>query len=92
MKLSQRLRDARKSKGLTLQDVARRCDVSIAYLGQLETDKAFRPKMELLYKLAIYYGIPSDTLINEARKIPEDVYWKIVDHPELVQVIRNYPL
>lgn len=89
MKLSQRLREARKNKGLTLKDVARRCEVSIAYIGQLETDKAFRPKIELLYKLASYYDIPSDLLINEAGKIPQDIYWKIVNNPHLVQVIRN---
>lgn len=89
MKLSQRLRSLRKSKGLTLQDVSRRCDVSIAYLAQLETDKAFRPKMALLYKLATYYDFPSDSLINEARKIPEDVYWKIVENPDLIPIIRN---
>lgn len=89
MRLSQRLRDARKSKGLTLKDVSRRCNVSIAYIGQLETDKAFRPKIELLYKLAVYYDISSDLLINEAGKIPQDVYWKIVNNPQLVDVIRK---
>jgi transcriptional regulator with XRE-family HTH domain len=90
MKLSQRLRESRKNKKLTLKDVSRRCGVSVAYLAQLETDKAFRPKLELLYKLAIYYDIQSDVLINEARKIPEDVYWKIVNNPRLVEVIRSH--
>jgi transcriptional regulator with XRE-family HTH domain len=89
MKLSQRLRELRKNNKLTLQDVARRCKVSFQYLSQLENDKAFRPKMELLYKLAVYYNFSSDTLINEAQKIPEDVYWKIIKHPHLVQIIRN---
>lgn len=89
MKLSQRLRESRKNKGLTLKDVSRRCKVSVPYLAQLETDKAFRPKLELLYKLAVYYDIPSDVLINEAQKIPEDVYWKIVNNPKLVEVIRD---
>lgn len=89
MKLSQRLRESRKNKGLTLKDVSRRCDISVSYIAQLETDKAFRPKIELLYKLAAYYDICSDMLINEAGKIPQDAYWKVVNHPTLVDVIRD---
>lgn len=92
MKLSERLRELRKTNGLTLADVARRCECSFQYISHLETDRAFRPKIELLYKLAAYYNFPSDTLINEAGKIPQDVYWKIVNNPNLVKIIRNYPL
>jgi len=91
MKLSQRLKELRKNKGLTLSQVARRCECSFQYISNLENDKAFRPKIELLYKLAAYYDFPSDVLINEAGKIPQDVYWKIVNNPPLVQVIRDYP-
>lgn len=89
MKLSQKLKKSRKNKGLTLKDVGRRCGVSLQYLSQLENDKAFRPKLQLLYKLAVYYDIPSDDLIALAGKIPEDVYWKIVNNPRLVPLIRE---
>ena len=89
MKLSQRLKELRKTNGLTLSDVARRCECSFQYISHLENDRAFRPKIELLYKLAAYYNFPSDVLINEAGKIPQDVYWHIVNNPSLVPVIRN---
>lgn len=90
MKLSQRLKELRKSKGLTLKDVARHCECSFQYLSFLETDRAFRPKLPLLYKLSSFYGFPSDTIITEAGKIPQDVYWLVVNNPELLQVIRNF--
>jgi transcriptional regulator with XRE-family HTH domain len=89
MKLSDRLKELRKTNGLTLVDVARRCGCSFQYISNLENDKAFRPKIELLYKLAAYYNFPSDVLINEAGKIPQDVYWHIVNNPDLVPIIRN---
>ncbi|MDE2233704.1 MAG: helix-turn-helix transcriptional regulator [Patescibacteria group bacterium] len=90
MKLSQRLKELRKAKGLTLQDVARRCECSFQYISQLENDMAFRPKLELLYKLAAYYDFSSDTLILEAGKIPQDVYWLVINNPSLLNVIRSY--
>ena len=90
MKLSQRLKELRKNKGLTLKDVSRRCGCSFQYIAQLENDIAFRPKIELLYKLAAYYDFSSDILINEAGKIPQDIYWDVVNKPALNEIIRNY--
>ena len=89
MKLSQRLKDLRKNNGLSLKDVARRCGCSFQYISQLENDLAFRPKIELLYKLAAYYDFSSDVLINEAGKIPQDVYWAVVNKPTLNEIIRK---
>jgi transcriptional regulator with XRE-family HTH domain len=80
----------RKSNGLTLKEMARRCGCSFQYIHRLETDKAFRPKMWLLTKMADCLSFDSDTLINEAGKIPEDVYRKVVNNPELNKVIRDF--
>lgn len=91
MKLSQRLKELRKSNGLKLVEVARRCDCSFQYISNLENDKAFRPKIELLYKLAAYYNFSSDVLISEAGKIPQDVYWRVINNSELLEIIRNHP-
>jgi len=92
MKLSQRLRLARALKEVTLHEVASNVGCSIAYLQQLETEKAARPKMKLLETLADYYGLSRDTLVLEAGKIPEDIYWKIVNNPQLVAIIRQYDI
>ena len=90
MLLSERLTLLRKSAKTTLKDVAIRCDISLQYLQKLEKGHAKRPKLELLYRLASYYQFPSDKLIIEAGKIPQDVYWKIVNRPDLLKVIREY--
>lgn len=92
MELSKRLAELRKSRKLSLRAVSSRCKCPFRYLHNLEKDKIRRPKIDLLYKLAVFYGFSSDILIIEARKIPQDVYWRIVDNPELLQVIRNYKL
>jgi transcriptional regulator with XRE-family HTH domain len=88
MKLHERLSELRKSKGCTLKDVAWRVGVAYQYIHKLESGKAVRPKLELLYKLAAYYQFSSDTLVAEAGKIPSDVYWKVVESPELIAAIR----
>ncbi len=90
MQLHERLVSLRQSKGCTLKDVAWRCGCAFQYIHKLESGKAVRPKLELLYKLAAFYNFPSDTLIAEAGKIPEDVYWKIVYNPDLLSVIRGW--
>lgn len=83
------LRSARESKGYKLHHVAKYCDISIAYLGALETGKALRPKIRILQKAAEILQIDPDVLIITAEKIPPDVYWKIVYNPKLIDVIRN---
>jgi transcriptional regulator with XRE-family HTH domain len=89
MKLGERLFLLRKKRGITLKMGCERCGCSYQNLQKIEKGKITRPKISLLYKLAAFYQFPSDTLIIEARKIPEDVYWKIVDHPQLLKVIRD---
>ncbi len=91
MKLSERLYTSRKQRKITLKEAAKKCGCSFQHLQKLEKEKIFRPKLELLYRLAVFYCIPPDMLILEAGKIPQDVYWKITRCPQLLQVIRDYP-
>lgn len=92
MKLGERLYTARISKGVTLIQAAKYALISPGYIHQLEKGIALRPKLRILNALADYYGISRDTVIIEAQKIPEDVYWKIVNNPILLNTIREYDI
>jgi transcriptional regulator with XRE-family HTH domain len=91
MKLGDRLFSLRKERGITLKDACAKGNCSYQNLQKLEKGKITRPKLTLLYNLAAFYQFPSDTLILEAGKIPEDVYFKLLRCPSLLKVIRNHP-
>ena len=90
MKLSERLRQGRKKLGVTLRIASNNIDISAGYLNDLEHDRASRPKIKYLVAAANFYGIDRDSLIISAGKIPPDVYFKIVNNPKLLEIIRNY--
>ena len=89
MTLQKILKESRQKAKRTLQDVADYIGISAPYLHDLENGKALRPKIWILQKAAEYYSINADLIIINAEKIPPDVYWKIVNHPELLEVIRQ---
>lgn len=89
MKLSERLLGLRKEKGVTLKTASRALHCTFQHLSKLERDVTFRPKIALLERMCAYYGVSQDVLIPEAGKIPQDVYWKIVNNPQLLPIIRN---
>lgn len=65
-KLAETLRKLRAMRGVRLRDVERDTGISNAYLSQLETGKAENPSPHVLYKLAEYYGVPYESLMEEA--------------------------
>ncbi len=54
MSLAERLREARESAGLTLEELAERAEVSKTYLWELEKDEAGekKPSAEILLRIA----------------------------------------
>jgi transcriptional regulator with XRE-family HTH domain len=58
------LRDKRKSRGMSLDDLARASGVSRAALSQVETCKS-NPTVGLLWKIAVGLGVPFADLIGE---------------------------
>jgi len=63
VEFSTRLREARKSAGLTQEALARRLDVTVTTVSRWETG-AFKPKsLDELYRIADTLGVrPSDLL------------------------------
>jgi transcriptional regulator with XRE-family HTH domain len=65
-RVAENLRRKRKSRGMSLDDLARASGVSRAALSQVETCKT-NPTVGLLWKIAVGLGVPFADLIGEAR-------------------------
>lgn len=70
--LGQFLWDVRNARGMTLRQVEEACEVSNAYLSQLETGKIKQPSPHILHELAEVYGVPYETLMKKAGYIKGD--------------------
>jgi HTH-type transcriptional regulator, competence development regulator len=60
------LRRIRGISGASLREVERKTGISNAYLSQLESGAASRPSPEILHKLAEFYGVPYESLMEAA--------------------------
>jgi transcriptional regulator with XRE-family HTH domain len=58
-------RALRESKQLTLREVERATEVSNAYLSQLESGKIKQPSPLMLHKLAGFYGVSYELLMEK---------------------------
>jgi transcriptional regulator with XRE-family HTH domain len=73
MAFGQYLRRVREEKGATLTEVARKIDVSIAYLSRIERERENPPPDRLLMSIARALGVPADDLFGAARRLPPDL-------------------
>lgn len=64
--LGPELRRIRQSRGVTLRAVEQETGISNAYLSQLETGKIAKPSPNYLYKLADFYNVPYELLMEHA--------------------------
>jgi XRE family transcriptional regulator, regulator of sulfur utilization len=65
-RVADHLRERRKARGMSLDDLARSSGVSRAALSQVETCKS-NPTVGLLWKIAVGLGVPFSELIGERR-------------------------
>lgn len=65
-RVAEHLRERRKARGMSLDDLARASGVSRAALSQVETCKS-NPTVGLLWKIAVGLGVPFADLIGERR-------------------------
>jgi XRE family transcriptional regulator, regulator of sulfur utilization len=65
-RVAEHLRERRRAKGMSLDDLARASGVSRAALSQIETHKS-NPTLGLLWKIAVGLGVPMSELIGERR-------------------------
>lgn len=84
------IRKSRQDMGLNIRIAASKIGISYAYLSKLETGICQKPKMDILYKIVDFYALPLDKACIAAQRVPKDVFYKIINHPELIHVIREY--
>ena len=88
--LGQRLRKRREEKGLGLREMARKLDISAAYLSRVETDEEMTPPGEQLLKaIAKVLDESADTLLHLAGRVPADVGKMIKEDPDLPHFLRT---
>lgn len=67
------VRRAREARDMTLTELARRVEVSIAYLSRIERERENPPPDRLISALAQALGLPADKLFAAARRLPPDM-------------------
>lgn len=65
-KLAEELRRIRAIRELSLREIEKETGISNAYLSQLERGEATNPSAQKLYKLAKFYEIPYELLMEWA--------------------------
>ena len=67
------IRRKREGRQMTLTELARQVDVSIAYLSRIERERENPPPDRLLSALAEALKLPSDSLFAAALRLPPDM-------------------
>jgi transcriptional regulator with XRE-family HTH domain len=68
--LGNKIRELRKNKGYTLEDLAQRADSSKSYIWELENKNPPRPSADKVAKVAAALGVTSDYLMDKSQKAP----------------------
>lgn len=67
------IRREREEREMTLTELARRVDVSIAYLSRIERERENPPPDRLMTALARALELPVDDVFAAARRLPPDL-------------------
>ena len=69
-RLGDKIRELRKSKGLTLEQLGEATGSSKSYIWELENRNPPRPSVEKISKIAAVLGVTADYLANETESSP----------------------
>ena len=94
MSLSQKIRQLREEKGLSLNKLAETAGVSKAYLSQLENNVSKQPSAEVLFKIASALGTTIADLLDkpvrvyteDLREVPKGLRELIDEHGETLDI------
>jgi HTH-type transcriptional regulator, competence development regulator len=85
MTFGERVRALRKTKGLTLREMAARVGVGFTYLSRVETGRMTYgeyPSADLIRRVAAALGADEEELLLLAEKIPEPLRQRIFERPD----------
>jgi len=84
------LRSEREKRGWSVRKVAEIISYSFSSLAAMERGEEVKLKMSVIENLCILYELPLDDICISIEKIPTHIFYKIIDAPELINIIRNY--
>ena len=96
MKIGEAIREIRKEKGLSQQELANLSNISQTYLSQLEVGDRFRPTLDILLKISKALEVPLPILTfltlddSDITKSKLATYKKI--EPKLDALIKEFLL
>jgi transcriptional regulator with XRE-family HTH domain len=79
--IGDRLREARKRRGLTQRDLARLSDLSVSLVRKLEQDTYGEVRLETVHRLAVVLRVPTSALAGSDAPVPDQessVRWEPV--------------
>jgi len=85
MQFSERIRELRKAKNLSLRALAEAAGVSFTYISKIENDKldfGDYPSEDLIGKLAAALGADKDELLLLAKKVPPEIRERLFERPD----------
>lgn len=88
--LAEITKKARYDKRVPIAVAAKAIKIAQSHLHAIEKGKKPKPKMDVIYRISEYYGIPLDDACLSAKRVPQDIFYKIVANKELLQIIRDY--
>lgn len=87
MALSDRIKQRREEKGLTAAELARRAEISKAYLSELESGRAPHPSGAILFRIATQLGTTiADLLEKEVRPAARTIPATLQEFVELAKL------
>jgi transcriptional regulator with XRE-family HTH domain len=84
--IGEELRKLRKTKNLTLKEVAEKAGVSTMYISEIERDLKV-PSDEVICKLAKIYNVDEKELFEGFGRIPEDILEELTSNKDLFAVL-----
>lgn len=89
MQFHELIRNTRLKKKMTLRELARRVEVSAAFISKMEVGDFKPPKEENIIKIATALDLNSDELLAMAGKIPNDVKTILLQDVKIYNHIRG---
>lgn len=83
------LRMLRTAAGISLREMAKRIDVSPAYLSQVELGKQPPPTYDRISKIAQIIGIPVSSLLEMSNRLNPEVLLLLQGRPELNELLQS---
>lgn len=75
-RLGEKIRELRKAKGMTLEQLAEQTDSSKGYIWELENRNTRKPSGEKLLKVAEALGVTAEFLLDDGKDSPDDTVLK----------------